>query len=143
MTVSSYSLWKRLGSLVNAVTAFGLHRDLSATEPISHLYVEHNKRLFASTFSTDKVLATFLGRPPAMSRHYVSAQLPLDVSEEDVMADNHSRLREELDQNGWNTMGMIFPATISRAFMLSSMIRDEILELSLGRSILDISSRVR
>lgn len=59
------------------------------------------------------------------------------------MDDDHLGLTKQLDENGWNTKGMIFPATLSRALMLASMIRDEILCLALGRQILDISSRVR
>jgi hypothetical protein len=39
---------------------------------------------------------------------------------------------ESLDQNGWNTQGRIFEATIVRMMVVYSLIQDEIMEMFLG-----------
>jgi hypothetical protein len=39
---------------------------------------------------------------------------------------------ESLDQNGWNTQGQIFEATIVRMMAVYALIQDEIMEMFLG-----------
>lgn len=41
-------------------------------------------------------------------------------------------IKSRLDPNGWNTSDGVYPNTIFRAWMTMSLVRDEILELSLG-----------
>ena len=41
-------------------------------------------------------------------------------------------IKASLDPNGWNTSGEIYPNTVCRAWTSMSLIRDEILEISLG-----------
>jgi len=41
-------------------------------------------------------------------------------------------IKARLDPNGWSTSGEVYPNTVCRAWMMMSLIRDEILELSLG-----------
>lgn len=95
---------------------------------------EFRRRLFCYVFITDKQLATFMGRPPALSRRYTTCQMPLDLSDDETMAEGEEleTMREKLDLNGWSTSGKIYPSTVCRAWMSMSLIRDEILELSLG-----------
>lgn len=78
-----------------------------------------------------------MGRPPALSRRYSTCKIPLDLSDAQLMAGSQELegLKSRLDPNGWNTSGEVFPNTICRAWMLMSLIRDEILELSLGPQI--------
>ena len=95
---------------------------------------ELRRRLFCSVFITDKQLATFTGRPPALSRRYSTCQIPLDLSDDEIMAEGEELevVRGSLDPNGWSTSGKIYPSTGHRAWMFMSLIRDEILEISLG-----------
>ena len=60
--------------------------------------------------------------------------MPLDLSDDETMAEGEEleTMREKLDLNGWSTSGKIYPSTVCRAWMSMSLIRDEILELSLG-----------
>ena len=123
------------------MTAIGLHREIepaSSPQPAispSFMVSEFRRRLFCSVFVTDKQLATFMGRPPTLSRRYATCKLPLDLSDSELMADHDAleRSKNLLDINGWNTSGAIYPSTIVRAWMLMSLVRDEILELSLGQ----------
>ena len=132
---SGYQLWRRHGSLVAAITAMGLHRELESG-PSNFPLKELRRRLFIATFVHDKIRATFVGRPPLLSRHYCSWALPLDLSDEDIMEseENLDIAKAKLDDNGWNQEGKVCSATRARAFMLASLLRDEILEISLHPS---------
>lgn len=135
---TSYSLWKRLGSLTAAVTAFGLHKQQPPCEkPYSLLYVQLQKRIFSSVFGMTCVLGTFHGRPPGLSRHYLSGDLPLDASEEDLLTDDEEMIRRSLCSGGWNLTGKIHPSTMGRAFLVANLIREEVLEICLGRQVPD------
>ena len=124
----------------SAVTALGLHREAdlaySPTTNISPSFMvsEFRRRLFCYVFITDKQLATFMGRPPALSRRYTTSQIPLDLSDDEIMAEGEELdiIRSKLDPNGWSTSGKTYPSTVCRAWMFMSLIRDEILEISLG-----------
>ena len=97
---------------------------------------ELRKRQFIGVFITDKTLATMTGRPPLLSRRYSTCQLPLDLSEEQLMADEPelSHIRSKLDSDGWNTSGEVYPSTWARALLLMNLIREEVLEMSLSIS---------
>ena len=132
-----YLLWKRHGSLVSSVTAHGLHREPKEGYPDTFMASELRKRQFIGVFVTDKTLATMTGRPPLLSRRYSTYQLPLDLSEEQLMADEPelSVIKSKLDANGWNTFGEVYPSTWARALLLMNLIREEVLEMSLSISI--------
>ncbi|KAK3166840.1 hypothetical protein OEA41_009965 [Lepraria neglecta] len=133
---SCYLLWKRHGSLVSSVTAYGLHREPKEGYPDTFMASELRKRQFIGVFITDKTLATMTGRPPLLSRRYSTCQLPLDLSEEQLMADEPelSHIRSKLDSDGWNTSGEVYPSTWARALLLMNLIREEVLEMSLSIS---------
>ncbi len=84
-----------------------------------------------------------MGRPPALSRRYSTCKIPLDLTEAEMMASGQDLeiVESRLDQNGWSTSGEISPNTICRAWMLMALIKDEILELSLGPSSQDLHTR--
>jgi len=127
-------------NIYSAVTAIGLHREIelayspqAAISP-SFMVSEFHRRLFCAVFIMDKQLATFIGRPPALSRRYSTCKVPLDLSDTQMMTDGEEleEIKSRLDPNGWNTSDGVYPNTIFRAWMTMSLIRDEILELSLG-----------
>ena len=95
---------------------------------------EFRRRLFCYVFICDKQLATFMGRPPGLSRRYTTCRIPLDLSDDETMAEGKEleAIKSKLDSNGWSTSGRIYPSTVCRAWMFMSLIRDEILEVSLG-----------
>lgn len=75
-----------------------------------------------------------MGRPPALSRRYTTCQIPLDLSDDEIMAEGEEleTIKSKLDSNGGSTSGKMYPSTVCRAWMFMSLIRDEILEISLG-----------
>lgn len=97
---------------------------------------EMRKRLSASCFWTDKDLAMFTGRPPAWSHRYHGCPLPLDLSDE-ALVEGGDRLQaeiSELDENGWNTKGEVYDATVCRTMVITATIVDEIMELFIGNA---------
>ena len=111
-----YLLWRRHGSLVAAVTALGLHQESETSDRLPFIVSEMRKRLFIVIYHHDKLRATFMGRPPLLSRRYCTCATLLDLSEELIMATEESvaLARSKLDANGWNTSGEVHPATLAR-----------------------------
>ena len=116
------------------LTFLGLHAERPPTHYKPTLCSENKRRLFAYCFNIDKVIVAFTGRPPLLSGRYCSTPLPLDLSDEDLLGDEESLAKavEELDENGWNTRGKVYPSTLLRARVISSFIQDEILEIALN-----------
>ncbi|RDW92202.1 hypothetical protein BP5796_01596 [Coleophoma crateriformis] len=132
---TSLVLWRQHGDLTAATTGLGLHRaqDLAAPVTISS---EMRRRIWAVVFAVDKTLATFTGRPPGLSHRYMSCPMPLDLSDDILLAPREEieKAISELDSNGWNTKGELYTATNLRANMVHALISSEILEIALGNS---------
>lgn len=109
-------MWRRHGSLIAAVTALGLHQEPETSEEFPFIVSEMRKRLFIAIYTHDKHRATFMGRPPLLSRRYCTCATLLDLSEEIVMANEETvaLAQSKLDANGWNTSGEVYPATLAR-----------------------------
>lgn len=130
---SSLLVWRLHHDLVAVASAMGLH--CYQGTPSINARSEMTKRLAACVFRNDKEIAMFTGRPPALSHRYYTCPLPLDLHD-DVLMEGGEALRREidaLDENGWNTKGKVYDATICRMMFLSAMIQDEVMELFLGK----------
>ena len=124
-----------LAEAVSIATTLGVHLDTSShRQPYTFLSAQIRNRLFAHLFTLDKVTSIFSGRPPLLSGRYCSAALPLDLGDHSLLesAHNSSTLLGTLDQNGWNTQGRVYSATLLRARAMMAYVRDEVLELVLG-----------
>ncbi|KAL2823363.1 hypothetical protein BDW59DRAFT_180669 [Aspergillus cavernicola] len=108
------------------------HRDCPAAD-IPIFLRETRRRLFAGLYQLDKNFATFLGRPLRISWRYCDGKLPLDISEDALVADEQGLERAvgELDSEGWNTRGVFQRSSWCRLRYLISRFREEVLELSL------------
>ncbi|KAG9241596.1 hypothetical protein BJ878DRAFT_519886 [Calycina marina] len=129
---SSLLLWRAQGELNNAATGLGLHREKHHN--LITITQEMRRRTWACVFSTDKTVSAFTGRPPNLSHRYNHCALPLDLSDEILLAPREQLdlAISKLDDNGWNTEGNVTAATWSRAVMIHCLVLGEILELSLG-----------
>lgn len=137
--------WRQHGDLVSMATALGLHRDVDSTSRKPSISSEIRRRIFAAVFNIDKVNATFMGRPPMLSARYTSTPLPLDLSDESLLAGEPtlSQIVASLDANGWSTDGQIYSTTILRARTMFAFIRDDILALALGTTHGDITAQIK
>lgn len=133
-------------------TYMGLHDIQDPPDYKPTLASEYRRRLIIQIFASDKLGVTFTGRPPLISRRYCSTPLPLDLSDEELAADTDTLMRavSSLDPQGWNTKGAVHSATVLRARALLAILRDELIELGLGRGVfvtiqhlMDIRGRAR
>lgn len=116
------------------MTFLGLHALEEETLYTPTLCSEMKRRLVAQIFNSDKYCVAFSGRPPLLNRRYCSTPLPLDLRDEDLVADEETLKKavEELDEYGWNTRGQIYPVTLIRARRMFADILDEVMEVALG-----------
>jgi hypothetical protein len=99
---------------------------------------EFKRRFMWAMFSTDKSSTCFTGRPPLLSRHYISTPVPLDLKDEYLFLDGESlrrKVTEGLDDKGWSTEGGVYYSTLLRARAIQSVIADEIFEVVLGANV--------
>ena len=120
--------------LTSVATFAGMHAESRTIPYVPTAPSEARRRLFGMLFCMDKVGATFTGRPPVLSRRYVSMPLPLDITNEVLMSDKATIAEavSRLDAEGWNTDNCLHSTTITRARTQLASVRDAILEVSLG-----------
>ncbi|KAI9930419.1 hypothetical protein ASPWEDRAFT_39302 [Aspergillus wentii DTO 134E9] len=136
--------WRKLAELSTAV--FTLNRNQSQQiARIPFFLVELRRRLMAGAYSIDKQLATFLGRPPQISWRYYDVQLPLDLGDDELLAEPQVRdaIISKLDASGWNTQGIVRKAVQIRFSLLMSSVREQILELALSRHVDNLPQKVK
>ncbi|KXG48764.1 Acyl-CoA N-acyltransferase [Penicillium griseofulvum] len=131
---SSYQAWRRLGDLVSTIYAAGLHLETSGTEGYPLFLRQWRRRCFVAAFYMDKMIATFVGRPPLINGRFCTLSAPLDLTDEVLIAggDVLSKAISELDSAGWNTEGKLHVVTPTRLRFQLAIIREETLEVVLG-----------
>ncbi|KAJ5651252.1 uncharacterized protein N7484_004975 [Penicillium longicatenatum] len=137
--------WCLVGDLSSAIAALGFHKGFESEKTTPPYLVELRKRVMALAHQRDKELATFVGRPPRLSRLYYTMDLPLDLPDKIIIGsvEQFESAKATLDQNGWSRNIMVNPVSRLRAVVLLSMIREEVLELSLGPQIPSIAQQAR
>lgn len=123
----------------------GLHQDPAPGDTTPFFLKELRKRTFGTAYCADKAIATFLGRPPLISRQYSCSTLPLDLDTSAIMSmpDDVAGHLAELDGEGWNVAKRHFVrATFLRVRMKVFYIREDVLLLSLGTGISDFETRI-
>ncbi|KAH7130564.1 hypothetical protein B0J11DRAFT_254779 [Dendryphion nanum] len=130
----SYSNYQCSGYLYQALVAFGLHQEIKVDDNTPFFITELRKRLFVCAYENDKYSSSFAGRPPRLTRYYCLIQIPLDLTDAQLMSDglDLDRALANLDGEGWNQRGIIQRCTFTRIFATNALITEEILEISLG-----------
>lgn len=131
---ASHLAWRRMGDLASTIFAIGLHQDPGSQSTLPFFLVELRRRSFANSYSSDKALSTFFGRPPRISMRYCSVKAPYDLTDEELIAPVELRdlAIARLDKDGWNTDGKLGRQTWARVKLLVNSIREDTLELSLA-----------
>ncbi|GFF98018.1 chromatin structure-remodeling complex protein RSC30 [Aspergillus udagawae] len=129
-----YRTWQKLGDLTTIVFALGLHQ-AGDERNIPFFLSELRKRIMIGAYGIDKDVALFLGRPPRICKQYCNIQSPLDLTWEEVIAAPSVRQAAllKLDAQGWNTEGKLGSGARGRTIYLACLIREDILELSIGQ----------
>ncbi|KAF2834548.1 hypothetical protein M501DRAFT_1009108 [Patellaria atrata CBS 101060] len=131
---ASYYLWKRLTEFKGAMIVLGYHQEIKVDKNTPFYLVELRKKTFCQAYGGDKFRATFLGRPPMLSKRYCLIQPPLDLTDKQLFAEG-AELEEalaSLDSEGWNRTGKLQRLTWTRVMLRNALIREDILEISLG-----------
>ena len=112
----------------------GLHMEITSDGQVPFWLSEVRKRMKASVYNIDKSVCTFVGRPPRMSRKYCVMQLPLglDIESWRLQGRELEEAVERLDAAGWDTGDSMRGVHWTRCALICNMIREDILELSLG-----------
>lgn len=133
--------WEAHGQAVNYMIYSDLHVADGSSLYKPNAWSENNRRLAASIFVFDKLDVMINGRLPLIGHRYYTAGLPLDIRDEDLIADSDmlDRAVNSLDERGWNTQGGLYPATVSRARCMMALIRDEVIEMTMGEAIPSLS----
>lgn len=132
--IPGYQAWRRLSDLTSTVYAAGLHLDTETSSDCPFFLHQWRRGCFIAAFYTDKMLASFVGRPPLINHRYCTLTPPLDLSDEILVigGDALAQAISELDSNGWNTAGVRNRITHTRMRFLLAVTREQALDLALG-----------
>lgn len=133
---AGYSTWRGGAETVALVTFLGMHAESNSPSYEPSLASESRRRLFAQMFVAEKIAMVFTGRPPRLSHRYAFTPLPLDLGDDGLLRGGEAvRMAvEALDENGWNTSGKMHSATVVRARYILALIRDELVEIGIGKA---------
>ncbi|KGQ06220.1 hypothetical protein BBAD15_g8450 [Beauveria bassiana D1-5] len=120
------------GDLIALTTYLGLHTSSAAFGDRS-VSVQIRRRLFAGIFNIDKLIAIFTGRPPLLTRRFISESEPLDISDEELLQvpPGPGAAYAGIDSGGWSLGNKILPVSPLRARTMMAYTRDSILEIAL------------
>lgn len=133
-TRASYENSKKIAALSAAAICCNLHRDIKVDDDTPFFITELRKRLFICGYANDKRVAISAGKPPTMTRHYCQLQVPLDLTDAQMMSEglDLQTAVQDLDEEGWNRRNKIHRCTYARLNATNALIAEEILEISLG-----------
>ncbi|KAI1442713.1 hypothetical protein F5Y02DRAFT_395330 [Annulohypoxylon stygium] len=128
----SLGVWRRLGDLATDLFALGLHRETTySTDTVPFFLAECRRKTFATAYHNDKFFVAVFNRPPRIPARYVDCRLPLDLSEDDVLATSPEILaesRSKLSPDGWGTDGGYRTTTWARLRYILAGLREEVIE---------------
>jgi hypothetical protein len=131
---AGYHTWHRSGQLFNDLLSLKIHREPEVV-PSKPLFLEEIRcRFFVSAYRTDKSLSSLSARPPRLLRYYCNRELPLHLSDEQLMAPEQllQKAINSLQEDGWNAVPNFHPTAWLRARYILSTFREEILNVELG-----------
>lgn len=131
---ASLSAYTHHAVSVQMLTYLGFHA-MEDSAYVPSICSENQRQLLYRIFGNDTMGVAFTGRPPAMTRRFISTPLPLDIPEEVLAGDPGELIRyaATLDEHGWNTKGELNSATVLRARVIVALVRDGIIEIAVGK----------
>lgn len=130
-----YATYRATGEAHSAVIAMGLHQAIKTNDKVPFFLAELRKRAFLVAYFGEISLATLLGRPPRLSYRYCTISTPLDLTESQLVqtGDALEATLSSLDDQGFNTAGLMQRNTAVRTCLHSTMRREDIIDLALGQ----------
>lgn len=124
------NVWRRLGDLSTDVYALGIHRESNHAGKIPFFLSECRRRTFAAAYHVDKLICTFFERPPRILRRFSDCKMPLDLLDNEVLADANKTEQTglQLGPEGWSPTPRFTSSTWARIRYVLGVFREEILE---------------
>ena len=93
----------------------------------------------------DKTVSTLLGRPPRISGRYCVNVIPLDIDDNTLFLEGEElqAALSNVDENGWNLDGKFRNSSWRRVKLITCQLREDVLEVCLGKNQNDIDRRAR
>nr|OQO31747.1 hypothetical protein B0A51_00649 [Rachicladosporium sp. CCFEE 5018] len=133
---ASLGVWRRLGDIANEVLALGFHREATHSASSTPFFLaEIRRRVFSSVYQYDKAYAILFDRPPRIASRYADCKAPLDLSDEQVLADTPEALeliKTYVTEEGWNVREGFRSTTWARIRYSLGAFREELIEHYLG-----------
>ncbi|KAI1082156.1 hypothetical protein F5B20DRAFT_532246 [Whalleya microplaca] len=131
---ANLSTWRYHAETVALLTFLGFHVPEEGSTYQPTFSSELKRRFFYHMYTMGMVIVSFTGRPPLISRRFISPPLPLDISDEDLLSSSETfkKAIKRLDDKGWNTDGVVHSCTHLRARAMIASIREEIFEIALS-----------
>lgn len=127
-----YRYWRLLGDVIASVFALGYHEDIESKPGTPRFLVELRKVVFARTYSADKNVSIFLGRPLRMSKRFCHFQIPNcppgDDDSSSAEADEQAGIEE------WKPDACLCYSAETRWSALCALVKEGILELLFDRN---------
>jgi hypothetical protein len=129
-----YLVWRKVGDLATAIFAQGLHQEGKGASNLPFWLNESRRRALGTAYSVDKLLCTFVGRPPRISQRYCTIVPPLDLEFEELtyLGADLDRALSNIGDDGWNRDTNRRMSVYQRCFVRVAILREQVLELSLG-----------
>lgn len=125
-----YRYWRTLGDVIASIYALGYHENIESKPKTPRFLVELRRTVFARTYSADKNVSIFLGRPLRMSKRFCYFQIPrCPPEDEDPSSMNH---QSGIDD--WKPDAYLNYRAETRWSALCASIKEEILELLFDRN---------
>jgi hypothetical protein len=130
----SFIAYSQSGEVNNAVVAKGLHQEIHADARTPFFLAQIRKWAFVQVYGVEVSIASFLGRPPRLSYRHCTIDMPLDLTEREIVYEGPKlqAALKALDGNGWNLHGTTTRITWMRTWIRFAPRREDILDLSLG-----------
>ena len=133
---NSHAYYQSTGEEINAVLTMGLHQKIEANDKLPIFLAETRKLVSVAIYGSEIGLAAFLGRPPRLSYRYCSLDLPLDLSEAQLMLSKDeidAIIRTTIDESGFSKTKRLTRFGRLRAQIPIVCRREDILDLALGQ----------
>ncbi|RYP48932.1 hypothetical protein DL768_005294 [Monosporascus sp. mg162] len=131
----SYAFYNATGAENNTIIMMGLHQGIEANDKVPFFLAEQRKRALSGIYSSEIGLAAILGRPPLLLYRHITLDLPLDLSEAQLMLgrDEIAAIMANLDKDGFSRAGRIKRVTWLRTWVRFACRREDILDLAFGQ----------
>lgn len=131
----SHDAYRAGGEANDALVTMGLHQSTSSHDEIPFFLSELRKRLVVGVYAMEISTAVFLGRPARLSHLFCNINPPLDLRDDQITLEGIEleAALENLNLDGFNKGKHFYRTTWLRVWLPFEQLREEILNLALGR----------